>query len=478
MTAARSLGTGVLVVLLIVSLIGANGVLAAEQTVLSAGFVKSTMDDSGGYEILQDAVVEAASDQVGGDQASDLPISPTEIVESAVTREYLKSQTEANIDRVYGYLHGDREELVVALDLEPLKANIVSAVENRVANMSLADLVSIVGSDDTSYAEVQGVTLDIGLIGSMAANESAYQSAREDFRDKVRAAALNRLVNETMASASNDELLALVIDDYDPNAYSEQEKDQMVEDREAEIRSAVEQQIEQERGDELDTLVDEQLAAYNEDIKAQLESSLRQQSEMDPALLNATVALAKVGVDGLTTDMSYSQFSTEVEAAKADLAEAVADVVGQRLSEEVPDRVDLTEQMGPDTRQQLRQVRQAVGIADILQFALPILAILLVVGIYLVSSSIAVTAVGAGIGLFVSGLLGFGVASVLPPRIRAAMPADLPGAVADLVTTLIDRVFGLLQTQSLVLLVVGILALGLGIALWYDLLPTDTVEAS
>ncbi len=479
MTVARSLGTGILVVLLIVSLVGANGVVAAERTVLSANFVKTTIDESGGYDVLQDAVVEAASEQVAGDGTSELPVSPTEIVESAVTPSYLETQTEANVDRVYGYLHGDRDELVIALDLEPVKENVVKTVENRIENMSLLELTDLVGSGDTAAAEVQGVSLDIGLIGTMAANQSSYQETRETFRERIRQAALNRIVNDTMESASNDELLALVIDDYDPNAYTEQEKEQMVEDREDEIRTAVEQQIEQERGDELDAAIEKQLAAYNEEIKSQLESSVQDSGgDVDPALVNATADLAKVGVDGLTTDMSYAEFSSQIETEKADLAEAIVAVTEDRLAEEIPDRIDLTEQMGADTRQQLQTVRQAVGIADILQFALPLLAILLIAGIYLLTKSIAVTAVGAGIGLFVSGLLGFGIASTLPPRLRAGLPADLPGAMASLVTTLIDRVFGLLQTQSLVLLVVGILALGLGVAIWYDLLPTDTTEAT
>lgn len=122
-------------------------------------------------------------------------------------------------------------------------------------------------------------------------------------------------------------------------------------------------------------------------------------------------------------------------------------------------------------------MKQAVGIADVLVFALPVLAILLITAVYYLTASISITAIVSGSALAVSGLLGVGLASVLPPRIRGAMPADLPGGMASLLTGLVRRVFGLLQTQSIVLLVVGVIALGVGLALWYELIPTETTEA-
>lgn len=477
MSVARSLGIGVLVVLLTMSVIGANGVVAAEQTVLSAQFVKTTLEETDGYDGMEEAVVDAASEQV--EEQPELPVAPTTLVDSAVTKPYLRTQTERNVDRLYAYLHGDRAELVIAFNLVPVKENLVETIEARIEETPLPELLSLVADEGTTTVTVQGVTMDMELIATMAANRSAYRTTRDEFRTRVRETVLDRLVNETMETASNDELLSLVIEDYDPTAYTADEKEAMVEEREAEIRNAIEQRIERDRGDELDTEIDRRLAEYNEEIKNRLETSIRETStDLDPDVLNATIELLSVGVDGLTTDMSYSTFRTEVEDAKARLASAVAGLAEERLEEDVPDRMDLTGEMGSQTTRQLMTLRQAVGTADILLYVLPVIAVILVAGIYLVSGSVALTATGSGIALFAGGLLGVGAAGFLAPRIRAAIPGDLPGGLQTVITDLVERVFGLLQTQSLALLVLGIIVVGLGLALRYELLSTGRTDGA
>ena len=461
-----------------VSVVGANGIAAAQQTVLNGEFVKTTIDRTDGYDVLQAAVVDAASQQFEGEeQAEDLPIAPETIVKSAITEEYLQSQTTANIDRFYGYLHGRRGELVLAVDLEPVKDNIVETVEAEVTDMPLTELVSVVGAEESASVSAEGVTMDINLVVTMAANRSSYRSTRAEFREQVRTTVLDQIVTDTMESSTNDELLALVIEEYNPDAYTEAEKSTMVDERDSEIRAAIRQQVIDERNDELQAQIDQQLAATNAEIKDEIATSVeRSAGDRDPALLNATSNLAAVGVNGLTTDMSYSEFAAAVDDSKGELAAAVAGVVEDQLAGEVPDEVDLTADMDPQAMQLFASMKQAVGIADILVFVLPLLAILLIAAIYYFTASIAVTAIGSGIALFVSGILGVGLAVVLPPRIRGAIPADLPAGMASLITGLVRRVFGLLQTQSIVLLVAGILALGIGLALWYGIIPTDTTE--
>lgn len=479
MTAARSLGIGVLVVLLTLTLVGANGIAAAQQTVFNGDFVKNTIDETDGYDALQEAVVEATAQQFEGeDQAEALPISPETIVESALTEEYLRSQTTANIDRFYGYLHGRQSDLVLEIDLAPVKEDIVETVEAEVADMPLTELVAIVSEDESASVTAEGVTMDIELVATMAANRSSYRSTRAEFREQVRAEVLDQIVTDTMQSSTNDELLTLVNDDYDPDAYTEEEKATMVDEQETEIQAAIRQQVRNERRDELRAEIDQQLATYNTEIKDEIAESVEQSGgDRDPALLNATTNLAAVGVDGLTTDMDYSEFTAAVDESKSDLATAVAGVVEEQLAGDVPDQIDLTEDLDPQAMQLFASMKQAVGIADVLVFALPVLAILLITAVYYLTASISITAIVSGSALAVSGLLGVGLASVLPPRIRGAMPADLPGGMASLLTGLVRRVFGLLQTQSIVLLVVGVIALGVGLALWYELIPTETTEA-
>ena len=67
-----------------------------------------------------------------------------------IGHNHLQSQTTANIDRFYGYLHGRRGELVLAVDLEPVNETIVEAVEAEVADMPLTELVSVVGEAESA----------------------------------------------------------------------------------------------------------------------------------------------------------------------------------------------------------------------------------------------------------------------------------------------------------------------------------------
>lgn len=82
MPVARSLGTGTVVVLQTVAVIGANGVDAAEQTVFSAEFVKTTFEETDGYDVLEEAVITTAAEQVEGDGQQAVLVEPTDLAES------------------------------------------------------------------------------------------------------------------------------------------------------------------------------------------------------------------------------------------------------------------------------------------------------------------------------------------------------------------------------------------------------------
>lgn len=107
------------------ALLSANLVVAADRTVLDAEFVKDTAEESGLYEGLTDDFEEGMGSEAPDGDEWPLERSASSVFRAAVTEEYVRSQSEANIDRAYGYLHGERSRLRVELAMEPVKRNAV-----------------------------------------------------------------------------------------------------------------------------------------------------------------------------------------------------------------------------------------------------------------------------------------------------------------------------------------------------------------
>ena len=102
-------------VLLAVTVLTGNVLVLADRTVLDARFAKTTVEETGVHERL----AEDLRGNVGGGEAP---------VEGILTDQYVEEQIDANVDRLYGYLHGDRDQLRLYFELEPIKAEMAREV--------------------------------------------------------------------------------------------------------------------------------------------------------------------------------------------------------------------------------------------------------------------------------------------------------------------------------------------------------------
>ncbi|MDZ7701754.1 MAG: hypothetical protein U5J98_06630 [Halobacteriales archaeon] len=461
-----------LVVLLAVNLAAANALVAADRTVLNPGFVTTTLEEEGAYEQAQPIVLEQLpTEQLEGEDAPPLPIDPQTVAATAVDAAYLQSQIEPNIERTYAYLHGNSDELELVIDLEPAKDAIAAAVEAELTNASPTELVDAIGGSEDLSFEAQGVTIELSTVAEMAESESTFDAERAELRATIRERVLDQLVNQTFAEASNDELLALVIDDYDPNEYNESEKEQLVDDNEDEIRTALRDRIESERGGEIDAAVEEQLSENRELIRTNAAQSINESlSDVSPAVREPAVELVLVAVDGYVADVSHDEFSASFDAAADDLAAGITTLLEAELDEQVPDTLDLTEQLDSSAMQSLEDARQAVGLIDLLSIGLPALGAVLIGLIFLASRSVAVTGIGAGIGLTIGGLppvLGTGLVRA---RLEEAIAsAELPAAMGDLVLAVVGQVTDAVFLQSAIVTGVGVVVLAAGLALQFGI---------
>lgn len=457
----RAVAVVLLVSLLSASVAAGNATIAAERTLLSGPFVKDTLAETGAYGTVRGFVIEQATAPPDPEAEDGGPQGPFRdasgrIVEEAVTEAYLRQEVERNVDRTYGYLHGDRERLVVAVDLEPVQDEITGIVAEEIRNESVGDLLEAIGGGDASLP-VAGSSVNLSAVGTMGESPEAYESARTAFRADVRASVVDRLVDESYEAASNDERLALVIPDYDPGAYSDAEKAEMVEDRETAIRAATRERIEAERGDEIDAAVEDRLAALaavdGDQFAAQLGGS---EEEVPPGVAAPVGDLAATSVEALATDVPYETYVAETDDAKARLAANVTGLIEGEIQAQGTDELVVMDSRDPAVAGGLQRARTVVSVVDLLSVVLPLVSVALVGLLWWLTRSPAITVGGTGVGLLVGGLPGYVLATRAPALVAEALSGgELPPEAAGLVLGVVDRVLGVLAGQSLALVLVG-----------------------
>jgi hypothetical protein len=459
MSVLRSLGVTLLTALLVLTLVSGNVLAAAHLTVLDPGFVNDTLEEEDGYGVAEDAVVEAAGSEAPGGAAG--PIDTQALLRDAVDRAYLQNQTERNVEELYAYLHGERDTLNLTVDTRPLKADVGDAVEAQVRNATVAELLAASGT------ELPG-PVNESTVERMTENESGYEAVKEEFRQRVRERVLDEAVDEAWAETTDDQKLALVVENYNPDDYTAAEKDAMVTDREEEIRAALRERIRTERSDELDDRVDTTLAELNESVTADAPEG--------DGLEAAAAGVQATFAEALTTDMSYDEFRTQLDAEKAAVAEAAGEQAAATLDEELPDTLSLTQGLDRSAREGLEQAQTTVVWLDRLAVAIPLLALVLVGLLYLLTRSGQTVAASLGVSLLVAGLpvyLSLGtVQTAAEDAIREAAASGDGGpaqAGSEFLLGALGQLFGRVGAVSLAFAVAGAVSLAVWLALRYDL---------
>jgi hypothetical protein len=445
MTRSKTAAIGLIALLLVVTISAGTVVIAGHQTVLDGTYVANTLEEEGGYEFITAQVSEQIeppeAEATGG--GGELPVNQSAVLQDAITESYIAAQGSANIDRFYEYLHGNRESPGLRINTTPVKENVGESVEAEIREQEPHELLALAGSPAAGDGEV-----DAELVEGLDAGPDAYRETQAEFEATVRDRVVERFVDETFASSSNDQLLALVIEDYDPNAYSDAEKEQMVADREGEIRVALDERIRTERGDEVNATVDSQM------------DELRQSMTDAPADVPEEIAgpasdLQTAIVRALTGEIDHDTYRENAVAARDDLAVAAGELAVEGLSE-MPAQVQLTDQMGQEQQQALETAATAVQWLDRLVVILPILAVVLVAGVWRLSRSARTTASVTGLALVLSGGPVFVAATLAGSVLEARLP-DEP--TVTLLLSVIDGFFASLQANALAVLGAGVVLL-------------------
>lgn len=481
MTEGRTAAVVVLGLLLTTTLALGNVVFAAHVTVLGPEFAKETIEAEDGFDALAGEFESAIAADVGLDaNASEttegqVPAEPDSMeallrgkvsFDDVVSEGYVAGQLSANLDRYYAYLHGTVDELNLSIDASPIIENVSVATEAAMANTSTGELFASAAEDPFA-----GVPLDRETVDRLDEGPDEFRAAQVDVRSDVREAVLDSAVNESYREWSNDRLLALVIPDFDPRDYSEDEKERMVTDRKGEIKQALRQEIETERSEEIEAEVDKQLAALAASAKDDEIETGTPGADEPANELQAAVAAALAG------EIDHATYRKRANAARGDLATAAGEEARRQMTEELGTTIDLNEAMEIDRDADLGGVVAAVTWIDRLAVVLPVLGLGLIGLIYGASRSVGRTLGTVGWSALWAGLPAFVGAVVLGDRLPSMLGAGGdpsaggdPGAMQSLMLAIFERTLGHVSIQSLAIGVVGLGLVGVALAMRYDLL--------
>lgn len=194
------------VALLLLATVGAaNVVIAVERTALNEEYVSNTLESEGVYESLAEeaqASIEseiasfspANSDRVpAGVDFSNLDAQ--QLAADAVPEAYVRSQANANVDRVFAYLHGDRSEPALRIDTDPLEATVSDAVSEQVAAVDPAVLLNGASFD------IEGYEVDGELAQEMYDSRARYEGYRSEIRARTDAQERQQINSEAKSDA-------------------------------------------------------------------------------------------------------------------------------------------------------------------------------------------------------------------------------------------------------------------------------------
>lgn len=400
--------------ILFVALLGANAAVALDRGAFNAEHVKSAAEEEGLYAAIDAELAATLESELTADSEFDEDIDIAAILDDALTEEYIQSQAEANIDRVYAHLHGEAD-LEIIIDLTPVKAALEDAIAAEMADIDLAEF----GFDEIVLDEYD-ITIDLD---ALSADAASYTAERDAFEEAVKV----HIQEETEEELSEEEL-------------------------EASARDLIEGDLR----DDLNDLIT--VRTTDADIPESMEEPLQ--------------GLGALYVEALTTDLSFDAFDSERATLQEALGEAAATHFLEEMDDEFPSTIDLSDEItngGVD----FTPIQTAVSIIGTLGIVLPIVSLGLVGGLYGLTKREDTVLLSAGtVGLLV-GVISLVPALVVPSLVADAIADIVPEAFADIVVGMVAALFDPLLMQSIGLAVVGGIAIGLAVAIRRDLLPLE-----
>ena len=424
MSTKRRIALLALVFVLFVSVLSANVLVAADRTVLDAEYTVDAAEEAGFDEEFTAVFENAVTDEEAWNEGQrPVETDVSGIVDDVVDDDDVRAEVEATIDHLYAYLRGDVDTLELVVETEPVKQGVLEAVETELEAVSVSDV-----DEEVFDVAPDELGSDVGTsIDEMAESESAFYDHREEFEELIK----DEIQSETPIELSDEQLEA---------AYEDQR-----EEINAELRA--------EQDDAISHLV--------------ADGTL-------PASFETPVAeISGVYIDALTREVDHEEYATTVESALDDLRSIALSEIESELDDELPDEVDLAEEFDEDELASIEDAQTVTSTVNLLVTLLPLVAVgvgLLVLALWPASvATVVIGSVSAIVGALA--ILGSMVAEGQVESFLAANEG--PATVTRFVEVFIGGLFDVLTGQSWLLVAVGIVAIGVGVALRLDVVPID-----
>lgn len=155
--------------LLTVTLFGATLAVGADRTVLDGEFVNDAAADQDVADAASDELADRFANEADDERLDELDRPAEEIVADALEQGDLDAQLSTTIDDLYAVLHGERDELTIAIDTVEIKDALEAEVEDDVRNGTVVqDQLPEIRDTDVS---------------GMTESQTEYETTRAEFQD-------------------------------------------------------------------------------------------------------------------------------------------------------------------------------------------------------------------------------------------------------------------------------------------------------
>lgn len=361
-------------ILLLATVAGANVTVAADRTVLDVDHVVEGMDEEGLFADETENVRSDVADRItAATDGMNLPpgialadFDAESTAEESVTESHVREQMVGNLERLYAFLHGDREDLPLVFELGPVKSGIAESVTES----ATVDTPTFVGETNDR--------VDRGRVAALEESEESFQEARMDLDDR---------------------------------------------------------QV--------------------ESMKADIESDV-QSREYTPELTDALVSLQFTVVDGLAGELTYDEYTEQLEANERDLKSAL----GTEATAGVDDEITLGNE-DEDPSEAFSGPADIVQLVSTLATALPLLAVGFVGLVGGITRDVRRTTKTTGVALLGAGVLGLVVGFAVPGMVLPEGGDGESNLFVDGFLAAVESMFGTIGTQSVVLTLGGVVLVGL-----------------
>lgn len=446
---------GLVVALLLSSVSGAAMVNGVDRTALDSKYVADTLESENVYAGITDEyrtnIVENVSRAVNQDLPAGVEVvnfDPRRAANETITQEYVSSQMRGVITDLYAYVRDETDELMLPIDLEPVRENLRGVFGTEQIFVEVETLIKeLVGTVEAGSVTVSGED-----IASFSESEERYQRTRTQIRVDI--------VFSVFRAEQPDALLASVIDGYDPREYSEQERQTEIDTREDAIREVLRTRVRD--SDQLP----EQVRTAFETAEEQIRDRIRSETQTVPRadqLSGPAEQLGMTVVDGLVGEVNYREYQSQLEQNEQALEAAIVSAIDSEIQSTGPENVDFAENITSQQQNTLDTATQAIRVISFLWWLLPVLTLLLVGVLYALTRDGHQTGSTTGKSFIFAGLVGVLVGFVLNPVVQDVIQRRVidgqqndAAAVADAVLAVVDGTLRQMGLFFAVVLMIGV----------------------